>query len=120
MPLRASEIWKRVVKLTGKTLLTYVTAEANTITEVQDTGSLSDVVLIRERNTFPTRQDVVAAYQLLETQGCLCRATDLAWLASPEKKTSSIVFRIVGEIVGEDAKLTTKGPETLVLKRLSD
>jgi hypothetical protein len=116
MQLEAIDIWRRVVDLTGITLLTYVTGDPNTITEVQDTGSPSDRVVISNRDTFPIREDIIAAYQLLQTQGSLCRSTDLGWLATPQKKTSSIVFRIVGEIAGSDVELTKGSPETLTMR----
>ena len=116
MALSENEIWEHVKSLIGRTLLTYVEDKENTILEVKDTGSPKDEVVIRERSTYPIREDIVAACQLLERNKSLCRSFDLYWLAGPEKKTSSIVFRIVGEIYGDRAKLIKRRPETLILE----
>lgn len=116
MIMNEVDIWVLVKGLTGKTLQTYIEGEKNTIIKVEDTGSPKDEVIIMERNTYPIREDIVAAYQLFEKNKQLCRSEDLEWLAGPDKKTSSIVFRIVGEIAGNKAMLIKKRPETLILK----
>jgi len=110
------DIWSRVVGLKGRPLETYVEGNANTIIHVEDTGSPADKVIIEERETYPTREDIVAACQLLQMQGSLSRAPDLDWLATPAKRTSAIVFRIVGEIVGDAAELRTSPKEELTLR----
>lgn len=97
-----SDIWEAVKKLQGKTLLTFAEMEANHITLVEDTGSRNDRVNIEGRNTKPKRDDIIAAYKLLFLQGYLKRLPDLEWLACPEKQTSSIIFRIIGEIAKDD------------------
>lgn len=109
------EIWSRVKALEGRQLFTYVHKEPNTIEQVEDTGKPTDRVLVRERCTFPERQHIVAACQLLLQEGRLCRKTDLDWLADPRYKTSSIVFRIVGEIFSDRVKVDERPPETMVL-----
>ena len=116
MQLNDNEVWNRVQSLKGKTLHTYVENEQNTIVDVENTGSPSDKVFIKERATCPIREDILGAFRLLLLQKKIQRSTDLAWLATPEKKTSSIIFRIVGEIAGDDAFLASKRPETLKLK----
>lgn len=116
MQLDDNEIWDRVRSLKGKILYTYVENEPNTIVDVENTGSPTDKVSIKERVTCPVREDILGAYRLLELQGKIQRSTDLAWLATPEKKTSSIVFRIVGEVAGDSAILAKRRPEVLKLK----
>ena len=103
IPRAENEIWEAVKALQGRTLFTYVDEEPNLIDRVDDTNNGNDVVQIRNRDTKPTRRDIIAAYQLLHAQGNLRRIPDLEWLATPEKKTSSIVFRIVGEISRQEA-----------------
>ena len=116
MSLSEKEIWDRVCNLKGKTLHTYIENMPNTIVDVQNSGLPGDAVIIKERNTSPIREDIVAAYQFFEENKKLQRSTDLEWLATPEKKTSSIVFRIVGEIAGDNAILISRKPETLKLE----
>ncbi len=91
-------IWEAVRALEGMNLETYVDSETNTVVKVTD-----NEVLIKNRSTKPLREDSIAAYRLLFNKGMLRRTPDLAWLAGPSKKTSSIVFRIVGEIARDEA-----------------
>lgn len=99
------EIWKAVKSLEGMTLYTYIENSANHIKKVEDNGKNSDRVIIEERNTYPLKGDIIAAYRLLFSNKTLSRNDDLSWLAVPEKKTSSIVFRIIGEITQGESKL---------------
>jgi len=115
--LDEKEAWKKVKQLKGQTLLTYTELEPNTIIEVEDTNSRQDAVIIQERDTTPIREDIVAAYQLLYTQGELERGKDLAWLAGPEKKTSSIIFKIVGEIARDEIDMVQNRTIILRLKK---
>lgn len=92
-----SEIWEAVKKIKGTTLFTYVEKERNDIIDVEDKASNLDRVHIADRDFYPSKEDIISAYKLLTIQGKLKR-TDLEWLATPKKRVSSIVFRIIGEI----------------------
>jgi len=100
-----SEIWEAVKKLAGETLYTIVEKEKNDILEVEDTGSNKDRIIIKDRETTPLKEDIIAAYRLLYQQGSLRRMSDLAWLAGPEKKTSSLVFTIISKIAEKEIKI---------------
>lgn len=93
MLLKDSEIWDKVIELEGEELFTYVNNNKNTITSINNSQ-----VIIDERITYPVKEDIIDAYKLLIKQGKLKRNPDLLWLSHPEKKVSSIIFRIVGEI----------------------
>ena len=71
-------------------------------------------VIIHDRLTFPTREDIVGACKLLFIQGELNRKRDLQWLSSPNKKVSSIVFRIVGEITKPYSRIVWKNNEPIL------
>ena len=120
MSLSNTEIWQKVIELQGKTLYTFIENERNTIIQVEDTNSSSDRVIILDRNTYPVKEDIIAAYNLLTISGKLKRIPDLAWLAQPGKLVSSIVFRIIGEISKDyiQIDLSRKIP-ILVLRDLS-
>ena len=112
------EIWDAVMNLTNKKLLTYADESPNTITDVENTGRPSDRVVIEERNdTDPIKEDIIAAYRFLYQQGEIVRTRDLAWLADKTKQTSSIVFRIIGEIAGDNIQVTIKRPESMKVIR---
>ncbi len=115
--LTDEEIWNKVKQLEGETLNTYIEHEENQIIKVEDTGSSLDGVIIKDRQTTPIREDIIAAYRLLFKKGDLKRKSDLAWLAGPEKKTSSIVFRIVGEIAFDKAEFNSSGDPKIIVKR---
>jgi hypothetical protein len=98
MIINDDEIWNKVIELEGKELLTYVEKERNIIIRVDNKHKNSDQVYIADRETYPIREDIIAAYKLFIIQGRLNRKIDLQWLSRPDKMVSSIVFRIVGEI----------------------
>lgn len=112
------EIWGKVKSLEGKELTTYVENERNYILKVEDSDSINDRVIIVDRATFPTREDIIAAYRLLFIHGKLNRKKDLTWLSTPSKKVSSIVFRIIGEITKPNSKVEWKKNEpVLIIKK---
>jgi len=100
-----NEIWSAVKLLEGKTLLTYVDESENRVITVEDTGNNKDKVIIDGRNTFPLREDIIAAYKLLFVKKELSRNYDLDWLAIPSKQTSSIVFKIIGVLTEGESYL---------------
>jgi len=116
--LKGNEIWDKVKTLEDATLYTYTENEPNQIIHVKDTGSNKDSILIKDRETQPIKEDVVAAYKLLFTLGELERQRDLTWLAEPNKKTSSIIFRIVGELAKEEIYTIDKKRFVLKLKTI--
>ncbi len=112
------EIWEKVKSLEGKELTTYVEHERNYILKVEDTNSINDRVIIVDRATFPTREDIIAKYKLLFIQKKLNRKKDLTWLSTPSKKVSSIVFRIIGEITKSYSKVEWERKEpVLIIKK---
>ena len=116
--LDKNELWDRVKQLKGQTLYTYTDLQPNTIIEVEDIGSSQDAVIFKDRETRPIREDIIAAYKLLYKQGELERGRDLAWLVGPEKKTSSIIFRIIGEVARDKIELIqAKNRKILRLKK---
>jgi len=110
------QLWEEVKKLEGATLYTFVQGEANTIIKVEDNNDRLDKVIIKERNTTPIREDIEAAYKLMYCKESLCRDTDLNWLAQPPKLTSSIIFRIIGEIEKDFIDVDKSPPETIYLR----
>ena len=108
------EIWNRIKMLIGHTLHTFTELEPNTIIIVEDTNSSQDAVIIKERATRPIKEDIIAAYQFLYKLGELERGRDLAWLAGPEKKTSSIIFRMVGEIAKDEIEVVKQKHKTIL------
>lgn len=114
--LKENEIWEKVMALQGVTLYTYTELEPNHIIRVEDTGKGNDSILIKNRETTPIKEDIIAAYKLLFALGELERERDLAWLSEPNKKTSSIVFRIVGELAKEEINIINKKRVVLKLK----
>lgn len=105
-----NEIWEKVKSFKGNKLCTYVKNSYNEIIDVND-----DEILIKGRKTKPTKSDVINAYKLLFKKGELERKRDLAELAQINKQTSSIVFRIVGELAKEEIIILNK-PIILKLK----
>jgi len=114
--LNENKIWEKVRSLQGVTLYTYTDLEPNYIISVEDTGSKNDFILIKDRETKPIKEDIIAAYNLLFALGELERQRDLAWLAEPNKKTSSIIFKIVGELAKEEIDIIIKKRVILKLK----
>ena len=117
MTLNDNEIWKRIIELEGKELFTYVENKKNTIIRVENNQRLYDQIIISERNTYPTKEDVIAAYNLFIIQGRLKRIPDLQWLAKPEKKVSSIVFRIIGEISADHSQIDYSRKEPVLIHK---
>lgn len=115
--LTDEEIWNKVKQLEGETLNTYIEHEPNQILKVEDTGTRLDRVIIKDRQTTPIREDIIGAYRLLFQKGNLIRKSDLAYLTRPEKKTSSIVFRIVGEIASDKAEFELRDDPKIIVKR---
>ena len=101
----------------NQTLNTYTEFEANQILNVEDTGRKNDSVIIKNRETLPIREDIITAYRLLYAKGKLERQ-DLSWLAEPSKKTSSIDFRIEGEIDTANIKVEKNKVVVLRLKNV--
>lgn len=115
MHLNDKEVWAKVVELKDQTLFTYVEHESNTISLVEDNNKKTDRVIILERDTFPTREDITTAYKLMLIRKELNRKTDLEWLAHPSKKVSSIVFRIIGEISKCHTRLDLSKREPVII-----
>jgi hypothetical protein len=114
--LSVEQVWLKVKQLEGKILYTYDQLEENKVVNVEDTGSDNDRVIIENRDTMPIKQDIWAAYELLYKQGKLERKEDLAWLEELDKQTSSIIFRIIGEITKNEIIEVQKRPIVLKLK----
>ena len=74
---------------------------------------MSDRVIIEKRESFPTREDLWPAFQLLTNQRKLIRIPDLEWLK--EKRVSSIVFAILSSIPGVTIKDAGKNNPTLLI-----
>ena len=85
--------WEYIKSLENRDVFTVTENEKNTIKIVEDTGRMSDRVIIEKRESYPTREDLWFAYQLLTTEKKLNRIPDLDWLK--EKRVSSIVFAIL-------------------------
>ncbi len=115
MFLKDNEIWTKVIELEGKELFTYVEKEKNSIISVDNKHKNTDQVIIAERTTYPIKEDIIAAYKLLTIQGSLKRIPDLKWLSQPNKKVSSIVFRIIGEISKSHSQIDFSRKEPLLI-----
>ncbi|MGE5805238.1 MAG: hypothetical protein ACM34M_05560, partial [Ignavibacteria bacterium] len=63
--LNEKEIWEKVKLFQGMTLYIYTELEPNYIISVEDTSSNNDFILIKDRETRPIREDILAAYKLL-------------------------------------------------------
>ena len=105
--------WEYIVSLEGTKIYTLTRNEKNTITKVENSGGKSDRVIIDDRDSFPTREDLWAAYQLLFQLKELKRLPDLHWLK--EKKVSSISFAILAKLPGVFVKDMGKNNPTLKL-----
>ena len=105
--------WEFIKSLENRDVLTVTENEKNTIIIVEDTGSMSDKVIIEKRESFPTREDLWFAYQLLTTEKKLNRIPDLDWLK--EKRVSSIVFAILSTIPGVTVKEAGKNNPILLI-----
>ena len=97
--------WNHIKSLVGTNVYTVTNNEKNTIIGVDDNGINGDKVNIEGRDSFPTREDLWAAYQLLLMQNKLTRLPDLAWLS--EKRVSSVTFAILTTI--PDVEIEGKG-----------
>lgn len=117
MNLNDNEIWTRVIELEGKELFTYVENEKNTIIRVENNQKNSDQIIISERITYPSKEDIIAAYKLFTIQKRLKRIPDLQWLAEPKKKVSSIVFRIIGEISADHSQIDYSRKEPVLIHK---
>ena len=60
--------WEFIKSLENRDVLTVTENEKNTIIIVEDTGSMRDKVIIEKRESFPTREDLWTAFQLLTIQ----------------------------------------------------
>ena len=105
--------WEFIKSLETRAVLTLTENEINTIKTVEDTGSMSDRVIIEQRVSYPTREDLWFAYQLLTTEKKLNRIPDLDWLK--EKRVSSIVFAILSTIPGVTVKEAGKNNPILLI-----
>jgi len=94
--------WNYIKSLEGTNIYTVTNNEKNTIIGVEDSGSNGDRVNIEGRDSFPTREDLWAAYQLLIGQNKLTRSPDLDWLS--KKRVSSVTFAIIGTLPGVSIK----------------
>ena len=92
------KFWEHIKSLVGSDIRTLTDGEINTIHSVEDTGSKIDRVIIDDRDSFPSREDLWTAYQLLILQGKIRRIPDLGWLS--DKKVSSISFAILATLPG--------------------
>lgn len=111
------EIWQAVKKLKGQTLSTISENRNNFIIDVEDSNNKNDRVIIQDRETYPIKEDIIVAYRLLISNGELKRIPDLDWLSGPEKKTSSIIFKIVSEISNDHSKvISLKGNRNHIIK----
>ena len=93
-----NNFWDHIKSLEGSDVLTLTDGQKNRIQSVEDTGSKTDQVIIDDRNSFPSREDLWTAYQLLILQGKIRRIPDLGWLS--DKKVSSISFAILATLPG--------------------
>ena len=105
--------WEFIKSLENRDVLTVTENEKNTIIIVEDTGSMSDKVIIEKRESFPTREDLWFAYQLLTTEKKLNRIPDLDWLK--EKRVSSIVFAILSTMPNVSIQDAGKNNPTLLI-----
>ena len=105
--------WEFIKSLENRDVFTVTENEINTIKKVEDTGSMSDKVIIEKRESFPTREDLWSAFQLLTVQNKLNRIPDLEWLK--EKRVSSIVFAILSTIPGVTVKEAGKNNPILLI-----
>ena len=110
--------WEYIKSLENRDVFTVTENEKNTIKKVENTGSISDRVIIEKRESFPTREDLWSAFQLLTVQNKLNRIPDLEWLK--EKRVSSIVFAILSTIPGVTVKDAGKNNPILLIDNCSN
>jgi hypothetical protein len=96
--MNENNFWDHIKSLQGSDVLTLTDGQKNRIQSVEDTGSKTDQIFIDGRDSFPNREDLWTAYQLLILQKKLTRSPDLAWLS--DKKVSSISFAILATVPG--------------------
>jgi hypothetical protein len=107
------KFWEYIKSLENRVVYTLTKNEINTINLVEDTGRMSDRVIIEQRESFPTREDLWAAYQRLTIQKKLNRIPDLEWLK--EKRVSSIVFAILSTMPNVSIQDAGKNNPTLLI-----
>ncbi len=107
------KFWEYIKSLENLDVFTVTNNEKNTIKIVEDTGRMSDRVIIEKRESFPTREDLWFAYQLLTTEKKLNRIPDLDWLK--EKRVSSIVFAILSTMPNVSIQDAGKNNPTLLI-----
>ena len=105
--------WEYIKSLENLDVFTVTNNEKNTIKIVEDTGSMKDRVIIEQRVSYPTREDLWFAYQLLTTEKKLNRIPDLDWLK--EKRVSSIVFAILSTMPNVSIQDAGKNNPTLLI-----
>ena len=105
--------WEFIKSLETRAVLTLTENEINTIKTVEDTGSMKDRVIIEQRVSYPTREDLWFAYQLLTREKKLNRIPDLDWLK--EKRVSSIVFAILSTMPNVSIQDAGKNNPTLLI-----
>ena len=110
--------WEYIKSLENLDVFTVTNNEKNPIKIVEDTGSMKDRVIIEQRVSYPTREDLWFAYQLLTTEKKLNRIPDLDWLK--EKRVSSIVFAILSTIPGVTVKEAGKNNPILLIDNCSN
>ena len=106
--LTDDEKWEAVMKLEGKIMKTVSRGEINTIITVENNNLPDDKVIIKERTSSPTRNEIVETCHLLYKKRQLTRK-DLESLKL--KRVSSIVFTIVKQVTG--ASLIKPRPATI-------
>ena len=116
--LTKTEIWEKVNELQGKTIYTITKFEPNHILSIENTGENSDSIIIENRITQPTKEDIIKAYELLYEKKELERGRDLSWLEHPNRKISSIVFKIISEIAKDEISIINSKPVVLKLKSI--
>ena len=111
--MKVETFWEYIKSLENHDVYTLTKNEKNTINLVEDTGRMSDRVIIEKRESFPTREDLWFAYQLLTTEKKLNRIPDLDWLK--EKRVSSIVFAILSTMPNVSIQDAGKNNPTLLI-----
>ena len=105
--------WEHIKSFENRDVFTVTENEKNTIKIVEDTGRMSDRVIIEKRESYPTREDLWYAYKLLTKQKKLDRIPDLEWLK--EKRVSSIVFSILSTMPNVSVQDAGKNNPTLLI-----
>ena len=101
--LTENKIWEKVRALQGETIYTVTNLAPNHIILVEDTGNSNDSIIIENRKSRPTREDIIRAYDILYQRRELERKRDLDWLVS--KRVSSIVFKIISMIAEDEINI---------------